>query len=64
MEETVTDEIKANFFQHVKNSNVTEILSFFRKDNLKPWLFKEEEEYTGLYIFIKHFIELLLWILL
>jgi hypothetical protein len=47
MEEIGLEEIKANFFQHVKNSNVTEILSFFRRENLRPWLFKEEEEYTG-----------------
>ena len=47
MDEIGTDQLKSNFFQHVKNSNVTEILSFFRSDNIKPWLFKEEEEYTG-----------------
>jgi hypothetical protein len=41
------EDIKLKFFDTVKNENITEIIRFFKDENLKVWLFKEEEEYTG-----------------
>ena len=43
-------QIKIKFFQAVKESNATEIVKFFRDDTIKPWEFKEEEDYTGIII--------------
>jgi hypothetical protein len=47
------NEIKQNFFMAIKNANVSEIVKYFRNHDIKPWLFKEEEEYTGNYYFYK-----------
>jgi len=41
------EEIKFKFFEAVKNENIGEIVGYFQKENLKVWLLKEEEEYTG-----------------
>jgi hypothetical protein len=41
-------QIKTNFFQSVKESNASDIVKFFRDDKIKPWEFKEEEDYTGM----------------
>ena len=42
-------EIKQKFFTAVKNGNASEMTKFFRNYDIKPWLFKEEDEYTGKY---------------
>jgi hypothetical protein len=41
------DQIKIKFFQALKDSDVSEIVKYFRDDNIKPWKFIEEEDYTG-----------------
>jgi hypothetical protein len=45
------EEIKNNFFDAIKNENISDIVKFFRNEKLKVWLFREEDDYTGNYIF-------------
>ena len=61
-EQCYFEEIKLSFFHSIKNSNINDIILYFRNPNIKPWNFKEEEEYTGIILFKKLFIEQLLWI--
>ena len=39
--------ITHRFFEEVKNSNLKEIKRIFLDESIRPWEFKEEDEYTG-----------------
>lgn len=41
------DEIKIRFFEALKSENISELVNFFRNENLEVWKFREEDEYTG-----------------
>lgn len=40
-------DVKTKFFYAVKNANASEVVKFFRNNEIKPWIFKEDDEYTG-----------------
>lgn len=35
------------FFEALKNSNIPEVVKFFRNEDYKPWEFLYEDEYNG-----------------
>jgi hypothetical protein len=41
------NEFKSKFFAAIKNVNDKELIAYFRNEKYKPWLYKEEDEYTG-----------------
>ena len=48
-ESEVNEEIKTNFFESLKNENLTEIIKYFRNEEIKVWTYKEEEELSALH---------------
>lgn len=44
------DDHKTKFFDAIKNENIAEIILFFKNENYKVWTYKEEDDYTGIYI--------------
>jgi hypothetical protein len=46
------EESRIGFFKALKTLNTFEIGLYFRNHLIKPWLFIEEEGYTGLIILI------------
>jgi hypothetical protein len=42
-----TEVLKAKFFTAIKEAKEKDVVAFFRVELIKPWLFKEEDEYTG-----------------
>jgi len=43
----IDEETKIKFFDAVKNEDISEIVKFFRNENMKVWTFREEDDYTG-----------------
>jgi hypothetical protein len=41
------DDLKMNFFDAVKSEKNFEIAKYFRNEDIKVWLWREEEDYTG-----------------
>ena len=39
--------LENNFFEAIKNSNIPEIVKFFRNEKIEPWEFLYEDEYNG-----------------
>ena len=42
-----TNNSEFTFFEAIKKSNIPEIVKYFRNENLKPWEYLDEDEYTG-----------------
>jgi len=46
--EEIISNSEDHFFEAIRNANIPEILKFFRNENLKPWEFLYEDEFTGI----------------
>ncbi len=38
---------EAIFFEAIRSANIPDIVKFFRDENIKPWEFLYEDEFTG-----------------
>ena len=49
---SINEMTKSRFFEAVKAENITEILHYLRNEQIEVWNFMEDDNYTGIVIFL------------